>query len=182
MSQASCSSPIDAPRIGDVVHDDEMHALVIEGVVRLAEEFLEGLAMVERGVVLAWHELDVLDLEVLHDVAELGHPFAPLLTVLGGVGEVAGEDDEVGRVLQVVDRGDRLLQRAGVVGVLRRPFEAPVAVGELDEVELVVSCGRDRVRTTPARDQDGAAEAGELEKLAAVDRMRHGKPRLMVDQ
>ena len=71
-SHASCSSPICAPRVGHVVDDDEVHALVVEGVVRLAEELLERLAVVERRVVLARHEAHVLDLEVGDDVLELG--------------------------------------------------------------------------------------------------------------
>src|SRR6202008_4090399 len=55
--------------IGYIVDRDEVHALVIEGPVRLAEEILERSPFIERGVVLAGHELDVLDLELLDDVA-----------------------------------------------------------------------------------------------------------------
>lgn len=43
-------------RIGNIVEHDEMHALVVERVMRRAEEFPVGLAGVERGIVLARHE------------------------------------------------------------------------------------------------------------------------------
>jgi hypothetical protein len=48
-------------RIGNIVEYDEMHALVVERVVQGAEELLIGLALVERGIVLARHEAHVLD-------------------------------------------------------------------------------------------------------------------------
>ena len=60
-------------RIGDVVEGDEVHALVVERVVGGAEELLEGLALVERGVVLARHEAHVLDAERRDDLAEALH-------------------------------------------------------------------------------------------------------------
>lgn len=43
-------------RIGNIVEHDEMYALVVERVMRRAEEFPVGLAGVERGIVLARHE------------------------------------------------------------------------------------------------------------------------------
>ena len=48
--------------VGDVIERDEVHALVIEGVVRRAEELLIGGARVERGVMLAGHQPDLLGL------------------------------------------------------------------------------------------------------------------------
>jgi len=44
--------------------------------------------------VLARHEAHVLVLEALDDVAELGQAPPPLLRIVRGVREVAGEDDE----------------------------------------------------------------------------------------
>src|SRR5579883_951161 len=55
-------------RIGDVVEGDEVHALVVEGPVRVPEELLERLTLVERGVVLAREEAHVLDVEVRDDL------------------------------------------------------------------------------------------------------------------
>ena len=44
---------------------------------RIAEEVLERLPGIERGVVHARHEPALLDLERAHDLAEFGHPLAP---------------------------------------------------------------------------------------------------------
>jgi hypothetical protein len=101
-------------------------ALVVERVAGRAEELLERLPVVERRIVLARHEPHVLDLEGAHDVLEFGHPLAPLLRVVGRMGQVAGEHDEVGRTGHAVDRRDRLLERSLRVRVDRRALEAPV--------------------------------------------------------
>ena len=46
------------------------------------------------------------------DLAELGHALAALARVVGGVRQVAREDDEVGLLRERIDRGDGLGQRA----------------------------------------------------------------------
>ncbi len=151
-----------AGRIRDVVERDEVHALVVEGVVRLAEELLVGLALVERGVMLAGDEAHGLDLELLDDVAELGEALAALLRVVGRVGQIAGEDDEVGLLRQRVDPGDRLLQRAAGVGVGLVALEPPMAVGQLDEMEILLDPGGLGAFADPeARGEHHAAKPGE---------------------
>ena len=60
--------------VGDIVERDEVHALVIEGVVGLAEELLVRFALVESGIVLAGQEADGLDLQAGGDVAKLVEP------------------------------------------------------------------------------------------------------------
>src|SRR5712691_11850936 len=102
-----------------------MHALVVEAVVARAEELLPRLPVVERGVVLSRHEANVLVPEALDDVAELGQAPPSLLRIVGGVREVAGEDDEVRLESEAVYRGDRLRQRAGRIRIDDRPVEAP---------------------------------------------------------
>src|SRR6266576_665206 len=82
-------------RVRDVVERDEMHALVVERVARLAEEFLERLAAVERRVMLARHEMDVLDLELADDFLELRESPAPFLRIIGRMCEISGEHDEI---------------------------------------------------------------------------------------
>ena len=112
-----------------------MHALVVERVVERAEELLVGLALVERGVVLARHKAHVLDTQRRDDLAEALHALAPQLGIVGGVGEVAGEDDEVGRAREAVHRSDGLFQRVLGIGI-GRALVAPVGVGELHEVKV----------------------------------------------
>ena len=161
-----------ARRVGHVVEHDEVHALVVERVVRLAEELLVGLALVERRVVLAGHEAHVLHLEFADDVAEFRQALPALLGVVGGVREVAGEHDEVGLLLEAVDGGNGLFERPLGVGV-GRSFEAPVRVGQLHEIEIVggLRAARERIQ---ARGEYRAAYACQFEEVAPVDAMFHG--------
>ena len=63
-----------------------MHALVIERVMRLAEDLLERFAAVQRGIVLAGHQVDGLHIQLPDLVAHLRHPHAPLLRIVGRMG------------------------------------------------------------------------------------------------
>jgi hypothetical protein len=112
-----------------------MHALVVEGVVRGAEELLVGLALVERRVVLARHEPHVLHGERRDDLLEALQAGAALLAVVRGVGEVAGEDDEIRFGGEPVHGRHRFLERVLGVGVCGA-LVAPMGVGELHEVEV----------------------------------------------
>ncbi len=84
-------------RVRHVVDGDEMHALVIEGVVCAAEQFAVGGTVVQRSVVLARHVVHHRYLEAGGDVAELRQAAAPFVHVFGDVGQVAGEHHEIGR-------------------------------------------------------------------------------------
>ncbi len=173
----------DRARVRDVVEDDEVHALVVEGVVQLAEELLEGLAVVERGVVLAGQIPHGLHLEPAGDVLEALHALLPLFGVVGRVREVAGEDDEVRLLLEAVDGGDGFLERALGVGIHGRSLEPPMGVRELNEVEFLRLLHRflpggaelrdavvvGGVRSHPkARNEHDAAEPCELHEVAPV--------------
>src|SRR5438046_10338338 len=68
--------------IGDVVERDEMHALVVERIVRFTEEFLERFSAVERRIMLARHEPDGLDLELADDFLELREATAPFVRIV----------------------------------------------------------------------------------------------------
>src|SRR4051812_11678229 len=89
--------------IRDVVQRDEMNAFMIEGIIRLAEKFLEGSAIVQRSIMLAGNEPQVSYLQSANDVAELRQALAALLWVVRGMGQIAGKDDEIGLRLQRVD-------------------------------------------------------------------------------
>ncbi len=152
-----------------------MHALVVERVVGVAEELLVGLALIERRVVLAGHEADVGHLELLDDVAELGEALAALLAVVGGVGQVAGEDDEIGLLAERVDPRDRLLERVRGVRVGLRAGEAPMGVGQLDEVEILLRARSGGARAiAEAGGEHDASEAGELQEFLAAERGHRG--------
>ena len=121
--------------VRDVVQRDEVHALVIEGVVRGAEVLLEHAARVLRRVVLAGQEAQVLDLKAARQTLEFGHALAADGGVVGCVRQVAGEDDEVRLRADGVDRLDRA--RQGHVGFRVGDARiAPVRVGQLQEEEL----------------------------------------------
>ena len=69
-----------------IIKRNEMDAFMIERVMRLAEKFLERGAVVERGIVLSWHEAYRFYLERSDDIAKFGHALAALLRVIRGVG------------------------------------------------------------------------------------------------
>jgi hypothetical protein len=139
-------------RVRHVVDRDEVHALVVERIVGFAEEFLVRGAAVQGRIVFARHEAHLLDLQGRDDVAELRHPAAPLDGIVGGVREVAGEDDEFRLLRQRVDAGDRLPQRVGGVRI-RGTREAPVGVRQLHEEEVLVGGGGRRAGGGCASDQ-----------------------------
>ncbi len=159
-------------RIRDVVQRDEMHALVVEAVVPVAEHLLVHLAVVQARVVLAGDEADVLALEIRHDGLELGHATLALLVFRGRVRQVAGEHDEVGLVLEAVHRRDGLAQRVLRFGV-RRALETPVAVGQLHKGEILPGRSQRSTPRTQAGRQDGATQAGEFEEIATFDVIAH---------
>ena len=139
-----------------------MHTFVVEAVVARAEKFLPRLPVVERGVVLARHEAQVLVLQALDDVAKLGQAPPSLLRIVRRVREVAGEDDEIRLELEAVHRRDRLRQRAARVGIHDRPVEAPVRVGKLDEVEVVLRRAGEPCAACEARREHHAAKPRQL--------------------
>ena len=140
---------------------------------RRTVEFLESLAVIEGGVVLAGHELDVLHLELADDGFDFIHPLAADFAVLGRMGEIAREDDEIRRLLQSIDRNDRFPERAGRVGVLGRSFETPMRVRELDEVEVACVGGCAPREAGTAGYEHDAAKPGELQEFASIAGMRH---------
>src|SRR5260370_33353781 len=148
-----------------------MHSLVVEAVIAHTEERLVHGAVFERGIVFAGDEPHVLDLEIGDDGLELRHAALALLVVGGGMGEVAGEHNEVRLLREPVHRGDRALQGGLRLGV-GRPLESPVGVGHLDEEE-VLPCGQGTAPATEAGGEDDAAEAGQPEEVLAIDRGSH---------
>ncbi len=163
----------EAVRIGDVVQRDEVHALVVEAVEAVAEDVLVHLAVVQAGVVLAGNEAHVLDLQLADDGLELLHAALAFLVVGRGVRQVAGEHDEVGLVIQAVDRGDGLAQRV-VRFRIRRPFETPVRIGHLHEGEVLAGRGHRPAPRTQAAGQHRAAQAGKFEEVTTFDLAAHG--------
>ena len=166
-----------AVRVGYVVERDEVHALVVEAVVARRRRTLVRLAVVEARIVLARNEADVLDLQLADDGLNSLHA-ALALRVVGGVREIAGEDDEVGLVGQAVDRDDRLFERMLGVGI-GRALVAPVGVRDLDEVEVAGRLGRRLVAREQACSECDPGHAGELEEVATVDRFHMNLQRIV---
>ena len=102
---------------------------------------------------------------------EFRQALAPLDGIVGGVREVAGEHDEVRLSIESVDRGHRFLERCLCVRI-GRPFEAPMRIGQLNEVEIVLPRGERDARQ--AGREHHAAQPRELEKLPSIDCICHG--------
>ena len=85
---------------------------------------------------LTGHEADVLYLELADDVLELGKALPAHLGIVGRMRQVAGEDNEVWLFRQAVYGGNGFFQRSLRIGV-RRTFEAPMRVRQLDEIEVI---------------------------------------------
>src|SRR5215510_11383374 len=156
-----------------------MHALVIEGVMKIAEKFPIGFAPVERSVMLSGHKAHGLDLELTGDLPELRHPLSSNFRIVRGVSQVAGEDDEVGLFFEAIDRRDGLLQRAPSFRVDFRPVKAPVGIGKLDEIKflrgrsiisdrLITPALSENARAQP-RSEHYAAYACEPQKIAPIE-------------
>ena len=128
---------------------------------------------------LTGHEADVLYLELADDLLELGKPLPAHFRVVGGMGQVAGEDDEVGLLGQAVDGSHGLFERPLGVGI-GWALEAPMGVGQLDEVEVIVSSALGRghgaggARDAKAGGEHHAAQACQFQKLSSIDRVLHG--------
>src|SRR6266545_424073 len=178
----------DSFRVRDIIQHYEMHALVIEGVMKIAEKFLISFAPIERSVMLSGHKAHSLDLELTGDLPELSHPLSSRFRIVRGMSQVAGENDEVRLFLEAIDRRDGFLQRASRVWVDFRPVKAPVGIGELDEIKFIRACSiiSDRL-IMPALSEDAraqprsehyAAYAGELQKIASIE-FAHDYPSLV---
>ncbi len=128
-----------------IVDRYKVHALVVECVCRVAERFAVGLPPVQSCVMLAGQEANVFDLQRRRDLAEPLHAFAPFRRIVGGVGEVAGEYDEIRHLVDGIDRRDRMLERD--VGLrVGRSLKAPVRVRQLKKEEVFVGGGRSDLR------------------------------------
>src|SRR5215470_8923307 len=175
----------DSFRVRDIIQHYEMHALVIEGVMKIAEKFLISFAPIERRVMLSGHKAQGLDLELTGDLPELSHPLSSRFRIVRGMSQVAGEHDAVGLFIEAIDRRDGFLQRAPRVWVDFRTVKAPVGIGELDEIKFIRACSiiSDRLIMSdplimPALSEDAraqprseyyAAYAGELQKIASIE-------------
>ena len=116
--------------VHDRVEDDQVDALVLEGVGRLAEEVAPFLAQVEIPVVLAHHHPHG-GLERLQDLGALFE-----LLRLPELGEIAAVQDEVRLRVQGVDVVHGLQDRADEALVERSLEE--VAVGDIGEAEALL--------------------------------------------
>jgi hypothetical protein len=92
------------------------------------------------------------------------------------VGEIAGEDDEVGLLDKPVHGRHRLFERMRGVGI-GRAAEAPMGVGELHEMEVAGGLRRGTVGREKVRGECDACYAGKLEEIATIGFQHEGLPR-----
>ena len=105
-----------------------MDSFVIERIIQFSEEFLVGVAAIQRGIMLASHVVDRRYVELTGNVLELRHPAAALFDIIGSVGQIAGEHDEVRFLIQAIDCRHRFLERPFGVRVYLRAVEANVGI------------------------------------------------------
>ena len=112
-----------------------MDPLVVERPVRLAERLSKGVAAIAACVVLAGQKANVFHFQRGRYFAKARHTVMSLGRVVCLVRQITREDDEVRHEIDGVDRRHRVLE--GHVGVrVRRPFEAPMGIRELEEEEV----------------------------------------------
>ncbi len=121
---------------------------------------------------LARHEAHVFYAQRRDDLAKALHALAPQLGIVGGVRQVAGEDDEIGLLGKPVHRRHGLLQRVLGVGICSATV-APVRVGELHEMEVGAGLGRRALAGEQASREGDARHSGKLEEIAAI-LLQHG--------
>ena len=176
--------PLDLPlaedrrRIGGVVEHDEVDALVVEGVVeRPADDLLVRLAAVERGVVLALEEPDLGHGQRGGLLLEFAQTLSPHFRIVGRLRQVAGEDDEIGLLLECIDGCDGALERPACFRVHFWVRVPPVHVGELDEreVPLAAALPSELRASRQAGGEYESADAGESHEVAsAITLIVHG--------
>src|SRR6516165_6303014 len=105
-----------------------MDSLVIECIVRLSEEVLVSLTFIKRGVVLAWHKMHNFGIQFAHYAPELFHASLANTGIVGGLGEISGENDKVWFLFQAIHFLDRFDQRTFSIRVDFVPLKAPMAV------------------------------------------------------
>ena len=116
-----------------------------------------------RGVVLARHDLELCAANLARDLLEQLEALGVLVGRVGVVGQIAGDDDQLGAIFQPVDSSDGAFERLGAERV-GRSVESDVRVAQLNERErrgrLAVELGE------RARDPFGAGAARERGEYA----------------
>jgi hypothetical protein len=91
------------------------------------DKFTEQVATVERGVILARHELDLCAANFARNLFEKLEAFRLLVGRVGVVGQIACDDNQLGATFQPVDCGDRVFECLGAKRI-GRSVESDVRV------------------------------------------------------
>ena len=121
-----------APR--NVVKRHEMHAAVVEGVISVAKVLAIKLATIQPGVVFAGNVHDLAGVHVAGNLLELLHAPSVDIFVLAVMGQVTGEQHQLGFVGQLVNQFHCALKGLGSQRI-GRAVESHVRVGKLQEGE-----------------------------------------------
>ena len=138
---------------------------MIESVVGCTEVLDKSRTTVERSIVLAGHEVHVLDSQVGHDVLEFNHPAPALNCIIGRVGKVAGKYDEVRLHVQGIDGGHRFTQSHGRIRVVRA-FVSPMYVRQLNEIEVAI--GHIGAARQAGNEYGTSADGSKVQKVSTV--------------
>ena len=105
---------------------------MVEGVMRRPHEFAEHIAAVERRVILPRDYLDLCGVNLARDLLEQLVALGVLVGSVGVVGQVAGDDHQLGPPLKPVDSRDGAFECPGAERI-GRSIETNVRVAQLDE-------------------------------------------------
>src|SRR5260370_19524586 len=118
------------PSARDVVEGDEVNAAMIERIVSRPHEFAEHIATVERCVILTRHYFDLSAANFARDRFAQFEALGVLVRRIRVMSEIAGDDYQLGAILQPINRRYRVLERLGAQRIWR-PVETDVSVAEL---------------------------------------------------
>ena len=119
---------------GHIVECDKMDSAVVKRVIGLLQEIPVQSAAIQPRIVLARNAFDQRHIQPPTDFEELLHAPGMDVFVFTVVGQVSGEQHQIGTLRQPVDHFHRTLKRFGSQGV-GRAVEPYVRIAELNERE-----------------------------------------------
>jgi len=72
-----------------------MNAFVIEDIMGFPKKFLVCLPLIQSGIMLSRHELDILYFQTCDYIAKPGQALPSFFIVIRGMCEISGKDDEI---------------------------------------------------------------------------------------
>src|SRR5215510_13339314 len=151
-----------------------MNALVIEGVMKIAEELLVGVSTIQRRVMFPRHEPHCFCFQLTDDVTEFSHAVSADVPIVGGLSEIACEHDKIRLLLKTVHGSHGLFQGPLRIRIDIRSVKTPVGIGQLDKIEgLALHLWSDAGANRGTGSEHSGAEARKLQKVTPSHGLSH---------